>query len=189
MNPQQPIWWQRFLWRTAGALIFVAAVIKPVAAEYASASSALHAWLIRLGWAAGWAFLAPIISPSFRNEGFLRITPAPEAPNETATQVNAAVEQKSRVDVRMVLGFALVACIETLLTGKESLTAPLGSPQSIAAWVDVLIYTALWGMLGGAFSAKPRRIDDSSTVEQLKEHPPAWLEQKPEPKKRNRWVW
>jgi len=87
--------------------------------------------------------------------------------------MDAAVEDGSRVDVRAVVGLALAACIGTLLTRKESLTAPWGSTQSIAGWVDVLIHTAFWGMLGGAFSRKPRLDEESPKTEQIQEQPPA----------------
>lgn len=173
MNFQQHGWSQKFFLRTSGALVFIALAARPDEYVYSSPSTAFRAWMVRLGWAAAWALLTGIIAPERGEVSSLRITPAPTAPYEGATAINTTFEEVSRVDLRMVVGFALAACIESLLSGKGSLTAPLGSPQSTAAWVEVLIYTAFWGMMGGAFSKKPRVAEGLSRIEQVKDHPPA----------------
>jgi hypothetical protein len=173
MNSQQPLWWQRFFWRTAGGLIFIAVVSEPDAAECASWSAAENAWLFRLGCAAVCALLSLSINASTASAETLRITPAPRSPYEPEPPFDAGIEEKPRIDLRMVAGFALAALIESLLFGKSKLAAPLGSPQNIAGWLDILISTVFWGMLGGAFSRRPRRTEDAAMIEHAEEHPPA----------------
>ena len=64
MSSRQLTYWERFRWKTAGTLIFIAAYFKSDAAECTSEQAFVRAWPLRLaGQGAGLAFLSLWISP------------------------------------------------------------------------------------------------------------------------------
>lgn len=189
MSSRQRSFGEAFLWRMAGALIFIAMVSKPDAAECASAPVALRAWLIRLFCAAGWTWLSLSIASTNVVADSLRVTPAPAAPAEVPQPLNDDVEEKPRISLRSMASFALLVFIGKLLYNRTSLTTPLASPQSITAWLDVAISTAFWGMFGGAITAKPRKTNASSATDQAEDQAMASPEPPPKQKGFDRVRW
>jgi len=147
----------KFLWRTAGTLIFIAAAMKPEAAECASFVIALRAWTIRLACAAGWAWFTVAFGAGGADVDFQRITPGPAKPIEIPKPIEADDEEKSRINLRVVVSLALLVFIEKLVSDRTSLSTRLASPKSIAAWLDVAISTTFWTMISGALFKKPRQ--------------------------------
>jgi hypothetical protein len=190
MSSQQPPSWKNLPWITAGFLILIATIFKPDPAECASAHRALHAWLIRLACAAAWALLSVGIANTATVVDSLRITPEPTTPFETPLPLDPNAEEKPRINFRLVVSFVMLVFIGGLLSNKTNLTAPLGSPENIASWLDVIISTAFWGMLAGMFAKTPRRNDASSAVDQAEERAMASPETKPKRKgiDRARWL-
>jgi hypothetical protein len=171
MNSQQPTWWERFLWRMAGALIFIAMVSKPDAAECSSADLALRAWLLRSACAAGWAFWSLSFGSATAAVDSLRITPGPATPNEVARSIDTEDEEKPRINFLLVVSTTLIVFIGELLSDKTNLTLSLASPQTIAAWLDVIISTAFWSLFVGAFARRPRRNEALPNIEIAEERP------------------
>src|ERR1035441_2436789 len=120
---------ERFIWRSSGVLIFIAMVSKPSMTECASWHTSVHAWLLRLACATGWALLGWAFAATATVVDSQRITPGTDMPAEIPKHLDIDVNEKPQIDYRVVVGIALFVFIEKLISDRTSLTAPLASPQ------------------------------------------------------------
>jgi hypothetical protein len=148
----------------AGVLVFIAMFFKPDAVECASEHAFARAWLIRLACAAGWTWLSLAIHSKGALVSSHRITPGPDAPAEIPQPRDTDSEEKPRISLRVAFSLALIVFIEELISNRNNPAILHLSPQSIAVWLNAAITAAFWGMLCGAFAAKPPRNHTSPAI-------------------------
>lgn len=156
MSSRQLTYWERFRWKTAGTLIFIAAYFKSDAAECTSEQAFVRAWLLRLAGAAGLAFLSLALPANRDSVSSHRVTPGPDAPAEIPQPLGSDAEEKPRISLRVACSLALFVFIEELISSRKDPAILHLSSQSIAIWINAAISAAFWGMLCGMFAAKPR---------------------------------